>query len=84
MVALGTTARFAMYTQPQKKFRAKKIDDIEAEILSVVASGQKHQRVFLADGDAMTLPFKRSKRDLTVDPQTYARCAKSQCLLPTP
>ena len=53
-----------MYTQPQKKFRAKKIADIEAEILSVVASGQKHQRVFLADGDAMTLPFKRSKEIL--------------------
>ncbi|QFI39930.1 radical SAM protein [Moritella marina ATCC 15381] len=53
-----------MYTQPQKKFRAKKIDDIEAEILSVVASGQKHQRVFLADGDAMTLPFKRLKEIL--------------------
>ena len=53
-----------MYTQPQKKFRAKKIADIEAEILSVVASGQKHQRVFLADGDAMTLPFKRLKEIL--------------------
>jgi radical SAM superfamily enzyme YgiQ (UPF0313 family) len=53
-----------VYTQPQKKFRAKKIADIEAEILSVVATGQQHKRVFLADGDAMTLPFKRLKEIL--------------------
>lgn len=53
-----------MYTQPQKKFRAKKIEDVESEILAVAASGQVHQRVFLADGDAMTLPFKRLKEIL--------------------
>lgn len=53
-----------MYTQPQKKFRAKKIADIEAEILSVVATGQQYKRIFLADGDAMTLPFKRLKEIL--------------------
>ena len=53
-----------MYTQPQKKFRAKKITDIEAEIVTVAATGQQHQRVFLADGDAMTLPFQRLKEIL--------------------
>lgn len=50
-----------MYTQPQKKFRAKKIADIEEDIRRVVATGQQYKRIFLADGDAMTLPFKRLK-----------------------
>lgn len=50
-----------MYTQPQKKFRAKKITDIENDIRRVVATGQQYKRIFLADGDAMTLPFKRLK-----------------------
>ncbi|WP_144211349.1 radical SAM protein [Shewanella donghaensis] len=50
-----------MYTQEQKKFRAQKVDNIEQDILTAAASGQQISRVFLADGDAMTLPFKRLK-----------------------
>jgi radical SAM superfamily enzyme YgiQ (UPF0313 family) len=50
-----------MYTQPQKQFRAQKLDKIEQDILTAAASGQPISRVFLADGDAMSLPFKRLK-----------------------
>lgn len=50
-----------MYTQPQKKFRPKKPDVIEQELQAVAASGARVHRVFLADGDAMTLPFNRLK-----------------------
>lgn len=48
-----------MYTQPQKKFRPKKIEDIELELQAIAQSGAPVHRVFLADGDAMTLPFRR-------------------------
>ena len=48
-----------MYTQPQKKFRLKPIDRIEDEIAAVARSGIPVRRVFLADGDAMTLSFRR-------------------------
>ncbi|WKE64089.1 radical SAM protein [Gallaecimonas kandeliae] len=48
-----------MYTAPQKRFRARKLEEIEAEIRAVAGSGVAVQRVFLADGDAMTLPVHR-------------------------
>jgi radical SAM superfamily enzyme YgiQ (UPF0313 family) len=48
-----------MYTLPQKKFRLKPLDEIEAELAAVVQSGYPVRRVFLADGDAMTLSFRR-------------------------
>ncbi|WP_298771451.1 radical SAM protein [uncultured Shewanella sp.] len=48
-----------MYTAPQKKFRAQKIDNIEQDIIKAAKSGHEFRRIFLADGDAMTLPFKR-------------------------
>ena len=50
-----------MYTQPQKRFRFKALEDIEKELATVVASGDPVRRVFLADGDAMTLSFRRLK-----------------------
>ncbi|MCG9625458.1 radical SAM protein [Vibrio mediterranei] len=50
-----------MYTQPQKKFRPKKLEELEREFQQVAASGARVHRVFLADGDAMTLPFHRLK-----------------------
>ena len=50
-----------MYTQPQKRFRFKALEDIEKELAAVVASGAPVRRVFLADGDAMTLSFRRLK-----------------------
>lgn len=48
-----------MYTQPQKKFRPKKLEEIEQELKVIANSGGRVHRVFLADGDAMTLPFHR-------------------------
>jgi len=50
-----------MYTQPQKKFRFKPQEQIEAELVAAVASGMPVRRIFLADGDAMSLSFRRLK-----------------------
>ena len=48
-----------MYTQPQKQFRFKPIEDIEKELVAISASSEPVRRIFLADGDAMTLSFRR-------------------------
>jgi len=53
-----------MYTDENKKFRPTKVDQIEQEIIKVAKSGLATRRVFLADGDAMMLPFKRLKEIL--------------------
>ncbi len=50
-----------MYTQPQKRFRPKPQAEIEEELAAVAQSGIPVRRVFLADGDAMTLSFRRLK-----------------------
>ena len=48
-----------MYTQPQKKFRAKKDDEIIEEIREVGKVGPRFEKVFLADGDAMVLSSRK-------------------------
>jgi radical SAM superfamily enzyme YgiQ (UPF0313 family) len=48
-----------MYTAPQKKFSVKPQSEIEQELHQVASSGYPVRRVFLADGDAMTLSFRR-------------------------
>ena len=48
-----------MYTQPQKKFRARKPDEVRADIDNAARSLGGVRRVFLADGDAMVLPTRR-------------------------
>lgn len=48
-----------MYTDEQKKFRPKSIENIRKELQYVVSSRYPIRRVFLADGDAMTLSFRR-------------------------
>ena len=48
-----------MYTQPQKKFRARPEDEILNEIRQAAALGPRFEKVFLADGDAMVLPTRR-------------------------
>ncbi len=53
-----------MYTSEDKKFKPKKIDVIEQEIIKIANSGIATRRVFLADGDAMMLPFNRLKEIL--------------------
>ena len=48
-----------MYTQPQKRFSLKPQAKIEAELCAVAKSGVPVRRIFLADGDAMTLSIRR-------------------------
>ena len=48
-----------MYTEPQKRFRPKDQEDIDREIAAVAAEGVPIRRIFLADGDAMALSFRR-------------------------
>jgi radical SAM superfamily enzyme YgiQ (UPF0313 family) len=48
-----------MYTQEQKKFRARKEEEIEQDITKAAASGVPFEKVFLADGDAMVLPMRK-------------------------
>lgn len=48
-----------MYTAPQKRFALKPQAEIDAELAEVAASGIPVRRVFLADGDAMTLSVRR-------------------------
>ena len=48
-----------MYTQPQKKFNVKAQEKIEQELLAIARSGTPVRRIFLADGDAMALSFRR-------------------------
>lgn len=50
-----------MYTQEQKRFRLKPQEEIEQELASVAQTGVPVRRIFLADGDAMTLSFRRLK-----------------------
>lgn len=53
-----------MYTAPQKKFSVKTTEEITQELQQIAASGVSIRRVFLADGDAMTLSFRRLKEVL--------------------
>lgn len=52
-----------MYTQPQKRFRLKPQAQIEEELRAVARAGAAGdtlpRRIFLADGDAMTLSYRR-------------------------
>lgn len=55
-----------MYRAPQKKFRPKSIADITEEVIRCSAALGAVRKVFLADGDAMALSFKRLKEILLV------------------
>ena len=48
-----------MYTAEQKRFRPRPLAELETELKSILARGMPVYRVFLADGDAMTLSFRR-------------------------
>jgi len=50
-----------MYTEPQKRFRPKSQEDIDQELVAIAAEGVRIRRIFLADGDAMALSFRRLK-----------------------
>lgn len=53
-----------MYTADQKKFSVKTSEEITQELQKIAASGISVRRVFLADGDATTLSFRRLKEIL--------------------
>ena len=53
-----------MYTDPQKKFRARPESEVLAEIRNCAAQGLTPRRVFLADGDALVLPMRRLRNIL--------------------
>lgn len=71
-----------MYTQPQKKFRAKAEDETLAEIIKVAAAGPRFDKVFLADGDALVLPTRRLIEILQAIKQhlPWVRRVSSYCL----
>ena len=50
-----------MYTAEQKRFKPRPQQDIDADLAKIVRSDRPVRRVFLADGDAMTLSFRRLK-----------------------
>ena len=50
-----------MYTEPQKRFNLKPQEKIDAELEQIAMSGHQVRRLFLADGDAMTLSARRLK-----------------------
>ncbi len=51
-----------MYTQPHKRFRFKPMEQLEKELAAIAAEDLPVRRIFLADGDAMTLSCRRLKR----------------------
>lgn len=53
-----------MYTADQKRFRPKPIDELEKELKALGEAGYPVRRVFLADGDAMTLSTRRLEQIL--------------------
>ncbi|WP_339674131.1 radical SAM protein [Dasania marina] len=71
-----------MYTAPQKKFTVKPIAEIEQELLALANDGYSVDRVFLADGDAMTLSVRRLTEILTTIKQYYpnVRRVSAYCL----
>lgn len=48
-----------MYTEPQKRFKPKPIAEIRDELRRFVSMNIPQRRLFLADGDAMTLSYRR-------------------------
>ncbi len=71
-----------MYTSDSKKFRPKKLAQLEQELIQVANSGILTRRVFLADGDAMMLPYKRLKEILLLIKQYLPKVSRvsSYCL----
>lgn len=50
-----------MYKDEQKRFKPKAIEELEAELKQIVEAGYPVTRIFLADGDAVSLSMRRLK-----------------------
>ncbi len=53
-----------MYTDEQKRFKPQPIETIDAQLHALSKAGYPVKRVFLADGDSMTLSVRRLKEIL--------------------
>jgi radical SAM superfamily enzyme YgiQ (UPF0313 family) len=62
-----------MYTAEQKKFKTKPIAEIEKEVTTVASQMPGVKRFFLADGDAMTLSYRRLKEILACINQHFPK-----------
>lgn len=60
-----------MYTAEQKSFKPKPLADIELELQKLAAAGFIPNKIFLADGDAMTLSHRRLKEMLVLIKQYF-------------
>lgn len=71
-----------MYTAPQKKFRVKPVEELEQELIQLQPYASQVLRIFLADGDAMTLPFRRLQEILQLIRQHFPNVQRvsSYCL----
>lgn len=71
-----------MYTLEQKRFKPKKIDIVEQELQQIAEAGYPVQRIFLADGDAMTLSMRRLREILVLIKQYFPNINRvsSYCL----
>lgn len=71
-----------MYTLEQKRFKPKSAADIEAELQTIATAGYPVKRVFLADGDAMTLSTRRLLEILKLINQYFPQVQRisSYCL----
>ncbi|KGJ98051.1 radical SAM protein [Thalassotalea sp. ND16A] len=71
-----------MYTADNKKFKPKKLDIIEQELAAIKQASLPVRRIFLADGDAMMLPFNRLKDILLLIRQYFPDVSRisSYCL----
>ncbi len=71
-----------MYTADQKRFRPKPIDELEKELIALADGGYPVRRIFLADGDAMTLSVRRLEQILRLIQQYFpdVQRVSSYCL----
>ncbi len=71
-----------MYTADQKKFRPTAIDQVEADLRNLARAGYPVRRIFLADGDAMTLSVRRLKQIMAAINRYYPEVERvsSYCL----
>jgi len=71
-----------MYTQTQKRFQPKPIEELEKQLIELSQAQYPVRRVFLADGDAMTLSTRRLKEILQLIYRYYpdVQRVSSYCL----
>lgn len=71
-----------MYKDEQKRFKPKSLIEIESELKLLVDNGYVVKRIFLADGDAMSLSMRRLKEILQIINQYFPKIQRvsSYCL----